>query len=45
MSSIHIADWLVIAAYFAGMAWIAWIVHRRARTTEGYFVGGRSMPG
>ncbi len=40
-----IVDWLVIAAYFAGMAWIAWLVRRRARTTEGYFLGGRAMPG
>ncbi len=45
MTSIHLADWAVIAVYFAGMAWIAWVVRRRARTTEGYFVGGRSMPG
>src|SRR5258708_40300840 len=27
------------------MSWIAWAVRRRARTTEGYFVGGRAMPG
>jgi solute:Na+ symporter, SSS family len=40
-----ILDWIVIAAYFAGMAWIAWIVRRRSQTTEGYFVGGRAMPG
>jgi solute:Na+ symporter, SSS family len=40
-----LADWLVIAAYFAGMAWIAWAVRRRGQTTEGYFVGQRAMPG
>ncbi|HEV7502358.1 MAG TPA: sodium/solute symporter [Vicinamibacteria bacterium] len=45
MTSIPIVDWAVIAAYFAGMSWIAWAVRRRARTTEGYFVGGRAMPG
>jgi SSS family solute:Na+ symporter len=45
VTSIHLVDWLVIAAYFAGMAWIVWVVRRRSRTTEGYFVGGRVMPG
>ena len=40
-----IPDWLVIAAYFAGMAWITWLVRRRGRTTEGYFLGGRAIPG
>jgi SSS family solute:Na+ symporter len=45
VSSIHVADWVVIVAYFAGMAWIAWLVRRRGRTTEGYFLGGRSLPG
>jgi len=43
--SIPFLDWAVIAAYFAGMSWIAWAARRRARTTEGYFVGGRAMPG
>jgi solute:Na+ symporter, SSS family len=43
--SIPLLDWAVILAYFAGMSWIAWAVRRRARTTEGYFVGGRAMPG
>jgi SSS family solute:Na+ symporter len=43
--SIPLLDWAVILAYFAGMAWIAWAVRRRAATTEGYFVGGRAMPG
>ena len=45
MTSIHLVDWAVIAAYFAGMAWIAGFVRRRSRTTEGYFLGGRAMPG
>ena len=40
-----IADWLVIAAYFAGISWITWLVRRRGRTTEGYFLGGRAIPG
>ncbi len=34
-----------MAAYFAGMAWIAWLVRERNRTTEAYFLGGRAMPG
>jgi SSS family solute:Na+ symporter len=45
VTSIPVLDWLVIAAYFAGMSWIAWAVRRRSRTTEGYFVGSRAMPG
>lgn len=40
-----IVDWLVIGAYFAGMAWIAWLVRRRNQTTEAYFLGGRALPG
>ncbi|PYQ49312.1 MAG: sodium:solute symporter [Acidobacteria bacterium] len=27
------------------MTWIAWLVRRRSRTTEGYFLGSRAMPG
>src|SRR5687768_8793553 len=34
-----------MVAYFAGMAWIAWLVRQRNQTTEAYFLGGRSMPG
>ena len=45
MTSIPVVDWAVIAAYFAGMAGIAWFVRRRAQTTEGYFLGSRVMPG
>lgn len=45
MNSIRVADWIVLALYFAGIGWISWVVRRRARTTEGYFVGGRAMPG
>jgi solute:Na+ symporter, SSS family len=42
---VHRADYFVMAAYFTVMAWIAWRVRRRNQTTEGYFLGGRSMPG
>lgn len=45
MSSLPILDYLVMAAYFGGMVWIAWSVRERNATTEGYFLGGRSMPG
>jgi SSS family solute:Na+ symporter len=45
VTSVHVADWLVMAAYFAGMAWIAWLVRQRSQTTEAYFLGGRAMPG
>jgi SSS family solute:Na+ symporter len=45
VTKVPLADWAVIAAYFAGMGWIAWLVRQRSQTTEGYFLGGRSMPG
>lgn len=45
MTSIHVADYVVMAAYFSGMAGIAWLVGQRNRTTEAYFLGGRAMPG
>lgn len=45
MNSIHIADWVVIAAYFAGTAWMTWLVRARSQTTEAYFLGGRAIPG
>jgi solute:Na+ symporter, SSS family len=45
VTSIPVVDWAVIAAYFAGMSWIAWYVRRRSQTTEGYFLGSRAMPG
>jgi SSS family solute:Na+ symporter len=45
VTSVRPADALVILAYFAGLSWITWAVRRRSRTTEGYFLGGRAMPG
>jgi len=45
VGSIHVADYAVIGAYFAGMAWIAWLVRQRNQTTEAYFLGGRAIPG
>jgi solute:Na+ symporter, SSS family len=45
VTSLPVLDYVVMAAYFAGMAWIAWLVRERNATTEAYFLGGRSMPG
>ncbi|HET7746722.1 MAG TPA: sodium/solute symporter [Vicinamibacteria bacterium] len=45
MPALPVLDWLVILAYFAATAWIAWAVGQKSRTTEGYFLGGRSLPG
>ncbi len=37
-------DWLAIAAYFAiilGLAW--WVIKRQKKTSDGYFLAGRSL--
>lgn len=36
-------DWIVIAAYFAGMLGIGWFYSRQTKTTEDFFLGGRDM--
>ncbi len=36
-------DWIVIALYFVSMLGIGWYFSRRQKSTEEYFVGGRSM--
>ncbi len=36
-------DWIVIAAYAAGMLAIGWYYSRRTVTTEDYLLGGRKM--
>jgi len=44
MSVLHTIDWIVIAFYFAviaGLAW--WIIRKQKRTTDGYFLAGRSL--
>ena len=42
------ADWLVLAAYFALLvgsgAFFAWRAKRKRLSSEGYFVGDHSMP-
>lgn len=45
MSPLHVMDYAVIAACFVGVAVIAWRARVGSATTEGYFLGGRSMPG
>lgn len=44
MSVLHTIDWLVIAFYFAiilGLAW--WVIKRQKKTTDDYFLAGRSL--
>jgi len=44
MSVLHTIDWIVIAFYFAviaGLAW--WIIRKQKKTTDGYFLAGRSL--
>ena len=42
---IHILDVIVLIIYFAAMASLGPLFARRAKTTEGYFLGDRSFPG
>ena len=44
MMSLRWLDLLVIALYFAGVAWIGFRFSRRQTTTEAYFVASRSIP-
>ena len=39
-----VADWIVIATYGVLMIALGWYYSRRQRTTEEYFLAGRSMP-
>ena len=41
----HLADTLIIAAYLATLVGIGVFVSRRQRTTDTYFVAGRTVPG
>lgn len=45
MTPLRWLDLFVIALYFAAMIVVGWWFSRRARTTEGYFVGNRAYPG
>ncbi len=42
---LHTADVVVIAVYFVAMAAFAVYFGRRNKDTEGYFLGGRQLPG
>ncbi|MCX6883600.1 MAG: sodium:solute symporter [Verrucomicrobia bacterium] len=44
MMTLRWLDMLVIALYFAGVAWIGFRFSRRQTTTEAYFVASRSIP-
>ena len=43
--SLRIPDLIAIILYTVGMLWLGWWSQRRIKGTEGYFVGGRSLPG
>ena len=45
MSQLRVPDLTILAAYFTVMVIMGWYFSRRARTTEHYFVGGRSYSG
>ncbi len=41
----HFIDTAIVVVYFAGMSAMGWYFGRRAKSTEQYFVAGRSYPG
>lgn len=43
-SRLAVSDLVIMAIYFAGMAWIGWYFSKRSGTTEGYFLGGHALP-
>lgn len=43
MSGLSMLDWLVILAYFGGVAGIAWWSSRRQNTSADYFLAGRDI--
>lgn len=45
MSNFSFWDYLVLIVYFGAMVALGPIFARKSRTTEGYFVGNRSLPG
>lgn len=45
MPHLHALDIAVLLFYFVGIAVLTLAVSKRSRTTEDYFVAGRSMPG
>lgn len=45
MSQFTTIDWIVLVVYFLSMAAMGPLFAHRGRSTEGYFLGGRSYPG
>ncbi|MFA6242068.1 MAG: hypothetical protein WC655_14130, partial [Candidatus Hydrogenedentales bacterium] len=45
MSKLNYIDFSVLTLYLGSMMVMGWYFARRAKTTEQYFVGGRSYPG
>ncbi|GMU94191.1 MAG: sodium:solute symporter [Candidatus Hydrogenedentota bacterium] len=45
MGQMRSFDLLILVAYFSAMTMMGWYFSRRAKSTERYFVGGRSYPG
>ncbi len=43
--SLHWVDYLIVFLNLAGMAWIGAYFSRKTRSSEQYFLAGRSMPG
>ena len=41
----HTLDWIVLAAYFAGILALGFSFRRRSGSTEQFVAGGRSLPG
>lgn len=45
MSQFTFIDWIVLVVYFISMAAMGPLFAHRGKSTEGYFLGGRSYPG
>ena len=41
--SLHAVDYAAIAAYFAVVIWVGFYYGRRQKSTEDYFLAGRSL--
>ena len=44
MSTLHTIDWIIVALYFTligGLAW--WVIRKRQKNTEDYFLAGRHL--
>jgi SSS family solute:Na+ symporter len=42
--SLHFLDYVVLGLYGLGIAILSWVVSKKQKTTDDYFVAGRSMP-